>query len=277
MSQRMSNPPICFAIGQVRHNAVTALGDKYLSVLQETFRSKYPDYRPVQTQKLIAVMPAAEGASASPQFSVSAGTQYRFQNVEGTQCVILSDNSISLQTTDYDTHEPFISELISVVQMVSEAVGGLAIVERLGLRYVDAVTPSVDEDIRLYLVPEVQAIGPRLDQEFLIGHNYSETLVRTPDRVQILTRTVCQKARLTLPQDLGSPSMQLPSKFSEYVSNEHIHALIDTDGFMEFSETREPFKLETVEKHFLRIYTVIKDVFRKTVTPHALKIWGDTA
>src|ERR1700732_863016 len=162
MGQKMKNAPVYFTIAQVRFNPVLTL-PTLIPTIQENLRKKnYPDFK---ESIAMAFNLISNEESKNPTPVAQPIHQYSFSNLDGTESFILDQGSLSLQATSYETFEIFSARLIEVLDLVSRTVGGLSYIDRIGVRYLDAVTPGKDETLSQYLIPEVLGLYDKLGGE----------------------------------------------------------------------------------------------------------------
>jgi uncharacterized protein (TIGR04255 family) len=272
MGKRMENPPVYFVIGQVKHNAVLQL-DNYIAGIQENLRKAgYPDYstsvaiNTVLTPQQDGSGPDGTGASVT----IQQVAQHRFHNLSRRSCIIVAPDAVSFQTTEYETFELFSEELWKAVHTVNQAVSGLSYIERIGLRYLDAVFPREGETLEPYLVREVLGVSG-LVAGMKPNHSFTESALRSDDGCTIVTRVFSHEGRLGLPADLGAEKMPFLDRFELFRKSAPArHAVIDTDGsWTDRSEYSESLIASTLTKIHDRIWVA----FQANVTPHALRIW----
>src|SRR5258708_7181702 len=161
MGGKMKNAPVYYTVAQVQHNPLLSL-DSYLPSIQESMRrAGYPDFR---RGLHLAVSLSAESMRKQEQESppLQKVEQFSFADITNTKGYILLPNAISFHTSNYDTFDSFAAEFITGLNIVSSAVDGLSFVERLGLRYLDAVAAQTDEKLDQYLVREVLGLPFRM-------------------------------------------------------------------------------------------------------------------
>jgi uncharacterized protein (TIGR04255 family) len=197
-------------------------------------------------------------------------SQHRFHNVSRRSCIILTPDAVSFQTTEYETFDVFSEELWKAVRTVNQAVSGLSYIERIGLRYLDAVFPREGETLEKYLVREVLGVSG-LVSDMKASHSFTESALKSDDGYAVVTRVFSHEARLGLPADLGADNRPFLDRFEHFRKSAPVrHALIDTDGsWTGRSEYSESVTARTLTK----IHDGIGTIFRANVTPHALKIW----
>ena len=268
MGTKMNNAPVYFTLAQVRHNPVLSL-ESYIPGIQESMRKAgYPDFQ----RGMTVVLNLGSVASAPIDTKQDQPQQVRFErftfsNMERTRGFILDQNSLSFQSTDYDTFETFSGAFLMGLEIAHKAVS-YGFSERIGIRYLDAVIPvGGEKDLPKYLVPEVLGLGNRLGDDVSVLHTFSETQIRTPVG-NVLSRTIIQNAQLGFPPDLQPIGLELAERFKKETGG--VHAIIDTDGSF---EAREKFDLDLLKGKLHALHDEIVKVFEATVTAHALNSW----
>jgi uncharacterized protein (TIGR04255 family) len=264
MGTKMRYAPVFFTIAQARFNPILTL-DSYAPQIQERLRKQgFPDAKKGFLATInFNLNPAAPTETSAPQIPVAQSTRYMFCNMAQTAGFILDQGALSFQTTAYDVFETLSSDFMRGLRAVEEAVD-LSYVDRIGLRYLDAVFPRSGEALRDYLCGSVLGLMERLPGS--VVHTFSETLVKT-DGVNVLSRVIIQDGPVALPPDLQPMTLKLAERFRELRGP---HAIIDTDGSF---ESREEFNLESVGKRLNLIHEEINRAFRASVTENALKAW----
>lgn len=272
MGRRMNNAPVYFTACQVHHNPLLSL-QSYVAGIQESMRkSGYPDFKtvPQVTFNLLVNASGQEGAHAQTPTQPPAQKleQYVFLNAQGTSGYVLLPQALSFQTTEYDTFTAFAGELRKGLQVLNEAVGGLSFVERVGLRYLDAVVPRKGESVREYLEAEVLGLPRRLPDR-LFSYSFAESLLVAEGVGQVVSRTIIQNAPLGFPPDLHPLYLKLAARF-QAVSGEH--AIIDSDGSL---AARKPFDLDELQSSLTAIHGLVEKTFEATATDHARAVWHE--
>jgi uncharacterized protein (TIGR04255 family) len=228
-------------------------------------KAGYPDFkRGIQLAvSLNAVSPQKQDQQSPPLQRVE---QFFFADITNSKGYVVLPNAISFHTSEYDTFDSFAGEFIAGLNIVSSAVSGLSFVERLGLRYLDAVVPPSNEKLDQYLVREVLGLPYRLEED-TFGYSFSESMLTTPDKEQVVSRTIIQNAPLGFPPDLQPIRLKIGDRFSGVIGE---HAVIDTDGSF---VGREPFDIEAIKRRMHALHERIDRVFHATVTDHARSTW----
>lgn len=275
MGTKYANAPVYFTIGQVRHNALLSL-KTYLPAIQERMRKAgYPDFKTAtQMQFAFGVAVGSDEGGPFPP-TIQQTEQYTFSNVEGTQGFILEPSSISFRSTSYDTFEVFYAELERGLEILSEAVGGLAYFERLGLRYLDAVVPREGEDLAQYLAQELWGVPASLKaldingfegRPFEYNHSFAESAARVPGIGQVVSRVVIQNSDFRFPPDLTPAPLKVAPRFQGLCE----HATVDIDASF---EERRNYDSDEIKERFQHLHDLVGLFFNATVTEFARDTW----
>lgn len=258
----LKSAPVYFTVAQVQFNPILKLPE-FLPTIQEGFRNLgFPDF---SLQKVLALRLTVQNGQPMPS-PPSLIDRYSFQNARTTKSFLLDPDKLIFQSTDYGQFEAFSSELLKGLELLHDVVR-LDFTERVGLRYLDRVTPRATDRLEDYLVPEVLGVSGRLAG--LAGRplrSFSETLHESSG-IKLLSRVIIQEGGLAFPPDLLGNNMAVNTRFQDYTG---LHAILDNDGFV---ESREPYSLDTLRRHLDTIHGVISAAFRATATPHAFTVW----
>lgn len=264
MSKKLSNAPVYYTVAQVQFNPILNL-DTYLPAIQPKMREcRFPDYRQEVFQRLVMPFGGLDaGQMAAP--SVTPQARYIFGDIEGRSIFLLETNNLSLQTTAYDTFETFSATLLKGLGILHEILR-LDFIERIGLRYLDAVQPVHEsESLKDYLVTEVLGLSQR-DKDQL-QQSVSETVAMTAAG-QLVSRVLIRHGRIGLPMELAGMAPAIDTRFTQ---QEGLHAIVDTDASFVH---REPFDLAKLEERLAALHDEVSKSFKATVTPHAQAVWA---
>lgn len=261
MGAPLKNPPVYYTVVQARFNAILALVD-FLPAIQEKFRKAgYPDYVARPTT-VLQFGPGGPGSAAPKTITYD---QYSFTNVARTHSFVLDPYALSLQSTNYGRFETFSAEFIKGLARVHSEVR-LDLVERIGLRYLDRVTPKDGDTLEKYLIPEVLGLSHRGLGKTV--HTYSETMTDV-DGVTLVSRIVTQEGGLAFPPDVQPLGLAVDKRFTEH---QGLHAILDTDGYV---TAREAYSEERMSKVLHVIHEAISASFKVTATKHAFTVWDE--
>ncbi len=264
MGKKLTNAPVYYTVAQVQFNPVLDL-DGYIPAIQAKMReARFPDYRKEVVQRLVLPFGGPEqGQMAAP--TVTPQSRYLFGDIDGRSLFLLETNALSFQTTRYDTFETFSKSFLKGLGILHDALR-LDFVERIGLRYLDAVQPSKDgETLREFLVPEV--LGLALRGEGQLQQSVSETIVSTASG-QLVSRVLIRHGHISLPVELGGLAPVIDPRFTQ---RESLHAIVDTDASISH---REVVDMSKVEARLTALHDGIVKSFNATVTDHARAYWA---
>lgn len=264
MGKKLTNAPVYYTIAQVQFNPVLDM-DGYVAAIQSKMReAHFPDYKKEVFQRLVVPFGNAEqGQMAAP--TVTSQSRYLFGDIDGRSMFLLETNALSFQTTRYDTFETFSENFLKGLGMLHDALH-LDFIERIGIRYLDAVQPSKDgETLREFLVPEVLGLALRGEGE--LQHTVSETSVLTAAG-QLVSRVLIRRGHVGLPMELGGLALTIDPRFTQ---RESLHAIVDTDASY---GRREVFELAKVGARLAALHDEIVKFFNATATDHARASWA---
>lgn len=263
MGTKMQNAPLYFTIGQIQFNPILNL-DAYLPAIQAKMREMhFPDFRQEVIQEL--VFPASGNPAGQAAPTLTHKSRYKFGDLEGWQSFFLDQNTLLFQTTRYDTFESFLGNIMRVVAILHDEIH-LDFIERLGLRYLDAVHGAFpDESLAQYLVPEVMGLANKLGGK--LSYAISETISIVPAG-QLMVRVVMQNGKIGLPAEL----IGLTDKFSDQImAYDGEHAIIDNDAS---NNQRMVFDIGNVQQRLIALHDALKAAFETIITAHAKARWA---
>jgi len=260
MGQKLSHAPVFYTLAQVVFNPVLQIPDFVPKIQDRLRRAGFPDYR----KELLRQLEVRQGEGEPPQVSTQEGpTRWNFVNSDRVSGYILQPNSFVYHTTAYETFEVFSKNLIDGLGLVHEEIN-LAFIERIGIRYLDAVLPKKGETLPQYLKSSVLGLSSGIQGKLL--HSFTETATETADG-RLVSRVLITDGDLALPPDLFPLGLTLGERFSNIKAH---HAILDNDHY---STERFDFSLERVAKKLNASHARIDEAFRATVTEFALAAW----
>jgi uncharacterized protein (TIGR04255 family) len=262
MEKKMVHAPVYFTIVQARFNPILAL-ESYAPKIQEILRKQgYPDFEK-GILSTFQLNPAAPTEDSSPQLPVAQTKRFTFYNMERTASFVLDENALSYQTTDYDIFKTFSREFLKGLEAVHTAVE-LSFVERIGVRYLDAIFPRDGEVLANYLDRSLLGLYEKISGN--VVHSFSETVIQA-EKMNVIARAIIQNGRIGFPPDLLPMTLNVPERFK---CSEGKHAILDTDGSV---SERKPVDVKYISECLDLIHEKITEVFRAAITEHARDIW----
>ena len=264
MGQPLKNPPVYFVIAQIKFNPILSL-EGFIPQIQDTMRrGGFPDFKQTLIQQLVFSVGVPGGPPVAPS-SVQSQPQFVFGNMEGTENYTLHTDSLSFQTTKYQTFQEFKTRLYTGIQIVHDVIQ-LQYIERVGLRYLDGVIPRADETLADYLSPEISGLWDKLPNNL---YSFCEAISQD-DIGQLTARSFIQNSPFSVPNDLAGTMPKLEDRFSTFTG---LHAILDNDASL---ERREPFSVQTVQATLEQLKQKITVSFDAMVTPKARELWNQT-
>ncbi|KIQ54968.1 hypothetical protein SY28_05775 [Meiothermus taiwanensis] len=252
-------------IGQVRFNPVPVPIRDNIEKIQEGFRRLgYTDYRPQTLQQMQIVL---ENGRVTER-PIGPVDIFEFANAERTELFRLEPAQLSLQTVDYQTFAGFSQALAGGLEVLA---GNLPLdfIERVGLRFLDAVMPREGEDVADYLHEQLLGLSALADN-LTTTFSLSETLMRRGSD-SILARVVIQEGRVGFPPDLEGVGMEIGARFRNFSGR---LAILDNDAFYtERMRFHGVSTIPSVMETFKRLRNLIDEVFQKSVTEKAFEVW----
>ncbi|MDF5732526.1 MAG: TIGR04255 family protein [Rhizonema sp. PD38] len=257
---KMTLAPVFYTLAQVQFNPIAQMSD-YVAHLQERLRrSGFPDFR-TENQFELTIRRLDE---AQPDVQPTQHMRWSFTNTQRTEGYLLLSNALVFHTTTYDTFADFLKKMISGLNLVHEIVE-LAYVERIGLRYLNAVVPMDNDTLQQYLNPSLLSFSVNLEGR--LSHSFTETLTVIEDG-NLVARAVITDGVLALSPDLISLQLKLQPRFTEINGR---NAVLDTDYFV---VKRNSFGLKEIEDQLLKAHDIITNAFKVSVTDYAREKWA---
>ncbi|MGL6410887.1 TIGR04255 family protein [Aeromonas veronii] len=263
MGIKLNNAPVYYTLAQVQFNPILGLDAFIPSIQTEMRKAGFPDFRnEIQQQVMVPFGGMVNGQMVNP--SMSQQSRYMFGDIDATTHFIVDNNSLILQSTNYDTFDIFSVLFLKGLSILHNALH-IDFVERIGLRYLDAVQPKAGETLKDYLVPEV--LGLSMRGEGTLQQSFSETGSLTTAG-QLISRVIIREGQIGLPIELNALAPAIASRFTDTIG---LHAIVDTDCFV---VQREPFHLDKIKSRLINLHAEISKSFNATVTDFALKAWN---
>ncbi|MBD1882140.1 TIGR04255 family protein [Coleofasciculus sp. FACHB-T130] len=256
----MTLAPVFYTLAQVQFNPIAQMSD-YVARLQERLRrSGFPDFR-AENQFELTIRRLDE---AEPDVQPTQHMRWSFTNTKRTEGYWLLSNALVFHTTTYDTFADFLEKTLSGLKLVHEIVD-LAYVERIGMRYLDAVTPIGNDTLQQYLNPSLLGFSANLEGR--LSHSFTETVTAIEDG-NLVARAVITDGALALSPDLFPLQLELQARFAEINGR---NAVLDTDYFV---AKRNEFNLIEVEDQLQKAHDIITNAFKVAVTDYAREKWA---
>lgn len=252
-----SNSPLIVVLAQVRMTPVLDL-ESYIPKLQNSLRSR--GYPRLLTRKTKTTRQDSMG-----QTDLEESTDWVFSDKQAQFCFVVGERSLALVTSAYDSFDDFASRLeegLGLVHEVIEVTG----VERLGLRYVDLIEPSVEKPLSYFV--ESSVLGVSLEEFGRRLSGFTRATFQTAEDRRLFVQTVERPAGLIIPPDLIS--LQLKLRKPEFM--ETAFGILDFDHFSEYAQAVD-YSTDEILKEFWGLHDVVDKAFRKVTTEEAKRDW----
>jgi len=159
-------------IAQVRFSPILSVERaEFVAPFQEALRTTYPVLRREHAQSLRV---GAQGVATG-----NNQVAWRFTDVEGAWRVSLTPEFVAIETTAYTSRGDFLDRMQTVLEAVAKRIAP-AVVQRVGLRYIDRVTGDALDEITELVRPEMLGIVTTSLSQYS-QHAIHEALLEVPD------------------------------------------------------------------------------------------------
>jgi uncharacterized protein (TIGR04255 family) len=257
---RLSKNPIAIVLCQLRFSGIMGMDQTYLPEIQARLRTLGFKVNASHAVAQITMTPAG------PQQQILQ--HYEFQSVDRSESVVINQEFVTYQATKYTTFAAFMARLMAVVTEVNSVTKGLTIV-KIGLRYIDAITPPQGESWKKYVQAGFAGVALSSMSPVLI-HHVHQVVAQFPDGAAMIIRILANSKELPLPPDLAGTKLLLGNQ--RPVLDGVGAATIDMDHFCELNSIE--FDPAEISKKLQSLKDTIQRVWeQQVVTPEALEIW----
>lgn len=260
MGDKWSKAPVFYTVAQLKFNTISRM-EKFIPEIQERFRTlNFPDFQPEASVQVVL-----NEAGKEPQATQSL--RWSFRNIARTEGYILSSDAVAYHATSYETFDDFSHRVLQGLQVVHEPVK-LAYLERIGLRYLDAVAPTEGHAVEDYLTPGLLGNSASLKGRF--QHSFAETQMETETGC-LISRVMVVDGGLPIPQEMHPLQLVLPERFRGLRGK---NATLDNDCFSSERITLEPeFDARPILDKLRALKDAVNQGFRASISEFALKEW----
>jgi uncharacterized protein (TIGR04255 family) len=253
----LSKTPLIFVLAQVRVAPITRIAD-FLPAIQEDLRHQGFPY---------LVKREIEFQEVSPQNREARTIRMQWELIDTarTTSVLIDDDGLVLQTTAYVTGEQFLERLDVVLKVYARHARPTTLL-RIGLRYIDLITPLEGLPLEKLVSPAIRGAGQALPGDQLT-HSW-ESFRKTGEHTCLRATYWEAHEGPVYPQDLGlfiglKPSVE-PIQKSPF-------GRLDTDHF----DVRPPteFAVCDINARIGALHDVLIEAFRGLVTQEAILAW----
>lgn len=144
----LARSPLLLVLAQARFPVVASIEKReFIAPFQEAIRHDYPVLRPEQSRGLVI-------GPNGPPTETRENTTWRFHDATGDWRVSLSADFLSLETSKYTSRTDFLARLTRVLSALVEHINP-AVIDRLGVRYIDRIVGDELRDLAQLVRPDV--------------------------------------------------------------------------------------------------------------------------
>lgn len=260
MGEKWEKAPVFYTVAQLKFNKISLI-EKFVPEIQERLRVlSFPDF---QRGTAIQLVVNDEGN----ELQSNSAPRWSFCDSARTEGYLLSLDAVAYHATSYETFAEFSQRVLQGLQVVHQVVG-LAYLQRVGLRYLDAIAPTEGHSVEDYLAPGLLGNAASLEGKF--KHSFAETQVETESGC-LISKVLVVEGGLPIPHELHPLQLELPSRFRGLQGKT---ATLDNDCF---STERIPLGPELDEQLILGklrdLKVGVNQAFHSSITEFALKEW----
>ena len=263
--QPLSAQPLVLVLCHLRFSPVRQM-NRYTPAIQDAFRRTG---FPIERAGKVRQVTFGPGDSAPVQMVEQQRWEYR--NREETWSVLVTEDSVILQTTAYTRFERFADRLqLAVGTVLTESEQAqFGVVHRVGLRYINMVRPSAGKRFRFYLRRGLHGVRDEVFQpgrHLLHVESRGQTVVSGHPGTMIV-RIVQNDQGHSLPPDL----MAAAPKYSPRAGPGELLTLIDMDHYVE--GTFDPDSEWVVASAYEMHDHIVETFHDHVVTREAIEEW----
>jgi len=262
MSHRVVPPlkllqsPLIFVLAQVKITPVLGIESK-IPMLQEAFRKQ--GYPRLAERKIETTVRGPD----SQTIQKDTRRQWEFIDKDKRASVLVDSEGLSYQVTRYDVFETFMKSMTSAMKTFQDYVDPV-LVTRLGLRFVDLITPAAGKGIHSYIDEKLRGFKTHETDDRKAF--FSESVYQTIPDSTFVHRYVEATSGFGFPPDL----LPMQLEFARDPSMETPFGLLDMDHF---STLEIDFSVEEIVDRFFKLHEQQTKAFKASVTTDALEEW----
>lgn len=255
----MNTPPVFYSLIQVRFNRVSQMAS-YVPPFQDALRKTgFADYR---EEKQLEVQILGAGAG-QPNVEQLVSRRWVFNDLAGQEGFVLLEDALVYHTTNYARFSDCLERMLTALTLLDDLLG-ISHVERVGMRYLDAIQPIAPRTMQDYVLPEL--LGLSQVASGTLKHSYSETVQLIGDATLVMKAFVAPQG-LPLPPDLQQLALQLPETVRQTTGPSLV---MDSDCYV---EKRFAYSKDIVEERIRQLHGALLDIFKQSLTPEARQQW----
>jgi len=274
MGSILNNPPVFHMLIQIKFNRITAIKN-YYDQIQECFRqASFPDAKE-NLQQEISIQQPTEDTMQNVRIEHKNQLTWHFMNFERSAGFVLGDDFLVYHTTAYKCFNDALPHILNGINIIHEVMA-ISFIERIGMRFLNAILPEPSKQLSDYLIPDVLGFsGTSLETNgYIKQHSMFESILFSEAEKRVCaSRIVMAKTNNSppiMPQDL-IPLIQQLDLQKQFIGLTGDMALLDIDCFQD--GMREQFVLNQIEKHITALHDNASTIFRTLIRPERMQQW----
>ncbi|WP_052723502.1 TIGR04255 family protein [Acinetobacter radioresistens] len=268
MGNVLGKPPVFHTLVQININEIPNFKDTIDLIHKDFYELGFVEKREEEIEEFQFIPPAKET-------KIRKMISWHFINFEQDAGFVINPNFILFHTTNYLSFSDFLKKILLGIDIINKYLG-LVIVERIGLRYLDAVIIKENERISDYLSKDLLSVQDLLGLDndgFAIQHAMNEKILVNPEANETcISRVVSANlynSNPLLPQELVPLVQHL--KFKPELKNiTGLMTLIDLDSSK--NEVRmKATNTDELSNILDKLHTNLSKIFESLVNVEAFK------
>lgn len=250
---KLERSPLQFVLVQVRFSPVTLMRD-YVPLLQDQLRkSDFPGFNKEQMQQV----------AFGPEPSVESSTRWCFVSRAKRHGVVLTEDFVVYETTQYDMFETFTDRFKDVLTRLND-LAEINFASQIGLRYVDVIRPLDGHPLECFVREQFRgATAEPIGAEEVTNQFLS--LIKTSEGVLKL-KSLEGKGPGFMPPDLDATRLE----FDLTLTETNRFRILDFDHIW---KGEIDFVPEDIIAKMWGLHDFIEKTFKATVTEEAMAVW----
>lgn len=261
----MKNPPLFYVLGQITFNPIVTMNDYVPAIQEQLRRDGYSDYQ-AETLREFKITPPLE--TRPLEIKQVEQQRWRFSNSKNTEGYLLSHNALIYHTTQYNKFEFFLEKILEGHELLNKVIK-LDYIERVGLRYINAIQPKGHDDrIELYVNSSLLGFSQSMLRASTVQSLSQTTIAK--ENATLVARFFAMEKSLPIPSDLFPLQLTPEERFSQKLEGQMV-ATLDFDHFIIERSAVDPAK---IRNHLERFHDGITEVFHHSITEYAKQEWN---
>ena len=250
--------PLIFVLGQVRFAPILSM-EKKIPDLQDSLRK---NGFPRLSRREVETVNQESGGKTK----VAVRKQWEFIDTEKRASVLVDTEFIVFQVTRYEVFEEYLEAFQAVLHQFAYYAEP-ALLQRIGLRYIDLVVPTEGKALESYVSEKLRGFHVREDdprEAFRV-----ESVSQTGEHSRFVHRYYEADRGLGFPPDLLPVSL----RFDRDLQRESPFGLLDMDHFMYFDDE---FSVPRIINGLWSLHNHLTKAFEASVTKVAMNEWSSS-